>query len=218
MNTLKLAGILQNNKLRVFTTADAISLSGLSNSALVHTLTRMAKAGLVVHLKRNIWVNKMIENFRIEEAVPYTTSPWVSYVSLYSALSEFGFIDEVPQFVTVVTGARAFSLKTPFGDISVHHIPSENLFGFYLKVSGTGRFPIADPEKALLDLVYLSSVPRSGFKLPVFRTKPKFDIVKLKKYASRWKHPAIREFIQHFCSRTTPILRVPGGYPEPALI
>lgn len=198
MNTLKLAGILQNNRLRVFTTADAISLSGLSSSALVHTLTRMAKAGLVVHLKRNIWVNKMLENFRIEEAVPYITSPWISYVSLYSALSEFGIIDEVPQFVFVVTGGRAFSLKTPFGDISAHHIPLESFFGFHLKVSGTGRFPIADPEKALLDLVYLASVPRTGIKLPVFRDKPELDIVKLKKYASKWKHPAIRKFIKRF--------------------
>ena len=198
MNSLTLAGILQNNKIRVFTTADAVSLSRLSNSALVHTLSRMDKAGLVVHIKRNVWVNKMSENFRIEEAITHITYPWISYVSLHSALAEHGLIDEIPQFVTVVTGGRAFSLKTIFGDISAHHIPVKYLFDFYMKPSGTGNFPISYPEKALLDIVYLASVPRSGIKIPVFREKPELDISRLKKYADKWKHPAIKEFIKKF--------------------
>lgn len=198
MNAVTLAGILQNNKVRVFTTSDAISLSKLSTSALVHTLSRMTKAGLIVHLKRNVWINKMSENFRIEEAIPYITFPWLSYISLHSALSEYGLIDEVPQFITVVTSGRAFRLKTIFGDLVAHHIPAKYLFGFYLKIYGTGSFQIAYPEKAILDLAYLSSVPRSGIKFPVFRERPKLDISRFREYTSKWKHPAIKEFSRKF--------------------
>ena len=185
MSSIRLIRQLKENRLRVFTTQDAATLLEKSSGATCQLLRRLAKEKLVVNLKRGVWANLLAAELRLEEALPLLTHPWTSYVSLYSALSEHGLITEIPAQIYAVTGGRPGRLKTPLGSIRLHHIPPPTIWGFEMRKS-PGSFPLATPEKAYLDFVYLASVPRSPIRMPVFRHTPRWDRARLKEYLKKW--------------------------------
>lgn len=80
-----------------------------------------------------------------------------SYVSLQSALAWYGMIPEfVPETTSVTTG-RPQTLKTPIGRFSYRHINKSFFWGYQqIEVTAGQKVFIARPEKALLDLVYLT--------------------------------------------------------------
>jgi hypothetical protein len=80
-----------------------------------------------------------------------------SYVSLQSALGYFGMIPEYVPTVTSVTTQRPERVETSLGQFVFRHI-KKNWFCGYQQldlVSHQSAF-VATPEKALLDLVYLT--------------------------------------------------------------
>ena len=80
-----------------------------------------------------------------------------SYISLQSALSYYGLIPEHVASVTSVTTGRPITLKNDFGRFMFRHIKTNFFFGFqYQQISNTQSAFIATPEKALLDLIYLT--------------------------------------------------------------
>lgn len=81
-----------------------------------------------------------------------------SYVSLQSALAFHGLIPEyVPQVTSVTTG-RPQTIQTPLGRFDFRHILKDRFFGFHQATLAAGQTAfIAGPEKALLDLVYLTA-------------------------------------------------------------
>ncbi len=186
MTAARLIQKLRENRLRVFTTRTAATLLGVSPSAASQLLNRLAREKLLLRLKRGIWANLLAPSLRIEEAVPYLTDPWISYVSLYSALSEHGLIAEVPRQVYGVTAGRPGCWDTSLGRVSLHHIPADQVWGFEMKRTGDGSFPLATPEKAYLDTLYLASVPRSPIQKPPFRHPPRFDPKRMREYLKKW--------------------------------
>lgn len=186
MNATQLIQHFKKNNLRVFTTAGAITLTNSSAAATVKLLGRLAQDKIVLRLKKGVWVNLLSHSFRLEEALPFLTAPWPSYISLYSALSEYGWIAEIPTRIFAISGGRPVRFKTPLGEIDVHHLPPKAMWGFEMRISGEGSFPIAVPEKAYLDTVYLASIPRSPIRMPVFRHRPRFDKTVMKKFLRRW--------------------------------
>lgn len=81
-----------------------------------------------------------------------------SYISLQSALSHYGMIPEHVPVVTSVTGGRPEKLDTPVGRFLFRHVQSRNFFGFVEREIAPGEsVRIARPEKALADLLYLTS-------------------------------------------------------------
>lgn len=81
-----------------------------------------------------------------------------SYVSLQSALSWHNLIPEFVPAITCVTTNRPHVLETPLGRFEYRHV-SKNFFWGYQKVELPERQQafVAVAEKALLDLVYLTS-------------------------------------------------------------
>lgn len=80
-----------------------------------------------------------------------------SYVSLQSALAFHGLIPEYVPVVTRVTTSRPEILETELGDHVFRHIRPAHFFGFLRQEVARGQEAfIATPEKALLDLVYLT--------------------------------------------------------------
>jgi predicted transcriptional regulator of viral defense system len=80
-----------------------------------------------------------------------------SYVSLQSALSYYSMIPEYVPTVTSVTTGRPEEVRTGLGIYAFRHM-RKPLFGGFLSVTvapGQSSF-LATPEKALLDLIYLS--------------------------------------------------------------
>lgn len=80
-----------------------------------------------------------------------------SYVSCQSTLAWYGLIPEYTPVTTSVTTLRPGSRNTPFGDFQFRHLKQDLWFGYQLlSVTPEQQAFVAHPEKALLDLLYLT--------------------------------------------------------------
>lgn len=116
-----------------------------------------------------------------------------SYISLHSALSFHGIIPESVIQITSVTSLKTAYFVNPFGEYSYKTIKKELMFGSVLKPMSDGRtMQIADPEKALADLLYLYPEYSTAQHMMDLRLDEEYlqnDINKnlLKDYISRFK-------------------------------
>jgi len=197
MSAAGIIGLLQRHGLRVFTTADMITLSGLRGPAATTALLRLASQGIVVRIKRGIWVNKLVSDLNPYEAVPFLRAPWPAYVSLHSALADYGVVAEIPQVIYGITCAMPRRYSTPLGEFRFHHLPKRLIWGFESRQAGAGRYPVAEREKAFLDLIYLALSPRSPLRLPHKRGRRwDLDKSKLTVYARGFRHPPLDAWLK----------------------
>jgi predicted transcriptional regulator of viral defense system len=78
-----------------------------------------------------------------------------SYVSLESALSRYNFIPEGVFQITSCTTRKTNSFNTAAGSFFYRHLKPSLFFGYRLEKWGQHRFAIAEPEKAVIDYLYL---------------------------------------------------------------
>ena len=189
--------LMRDQKLRVFMTSDFITLSRMDRPAAVHALRRLASQKLITHIKRGTWVNLLAADLHPYEAVPFLRAPWPAYVSLHSALADYGLVAEIPRVIYAVSAALPKKYHTTLGDFHIHHLPAHLMWGYEMKRVGQGIYPIAEPEKAFLDLVYLALTPRSPLQLPHKRgSRWKLDKTRLTKYARRFEYPRLVEWLK----------------------
>jgi predicted transcriptional regulator of viral defense system len=80
-----------------------------------------------------------------------------SYVSLQSALAYYGMIPEYVPVVTSVTTGRPEEIMNPLGRFQFRHVSVGLFRGFAdVEVSSGQRVLMATPQKALVDLLYLT--------------------------------------------------------------
>ncbi len=186
------AELLVRSRLRVFTTSDARRLTRQSPSATSRMLGALARRGRLMRLRRGLWADRGADRLHPYEAVPHFKPPWPAYVSLHSALSDQGVIAEIPHAIFAVSPANPRRYRTPLGEYRFHHLPSRLMWGFTSRPAGAGTYPIADPEKAFLDLLYLSLIPRSPLVLPPPRARRwPLDRARLLRYARRFGFPPL---------------------------
>lgn len=179
MNAAEALGRLHKLGAPAFSTADAAALLGLSSAAASQTLHRLAVAGLVRPIRHALWTLRgPIEPLALVE---YLTAPHPGYVSLQSALRLHGMIEQIPSAVYVVSLARSHRIRTTVGTFSVHRVAPQ-FFGGFDVLSPSGA-KIATPEKALLDVFYLS-----GTRSRLFASLPELTLPKSFRlgYARRW--------------------------------
>jgi len=192
-----LVRLLQYQHLRVFTTSDLSTLSGLAGPAAAQALRRLAREELVVRIKRGLWMNHLAPDMNPCEAVPYLRAPWPAYVSLHSALADQGVIEDIPQVVYGVSAAIPKRYQTPAGAFHIHHLPERLMWGYDMKRIGQASYPMADPEKAFLDTVYLSLIPRSPIEMPRKRGRRwNLDRRKLRDYAGRFGFEPLSDYVR----------------------
>ncbi|OGR83008.1 MAG: hypothetical protein A2636_02845 [Elusimicrobia bacterium RIFCSPHIGHO2_01_FULL_64_10] len=174
-----------------------ISLTNMTQTAVTQSLYRLAKQGMLVRIKRGVWVNKLMDNINPFEAVPYLTAPWPAYMSLHSALADYGIIAEIPHIIYAVSTHIPRNVSTPIGTFHIHHLNKRLIWGYEVKQLSSGSYPIADPEKAFLDLAYLSLVPRSPIQMVHKRSKKwELNPGKLKEYAKRFEYPPLTRYLE----------------------
>lgn len=120
-------------------------------------LSRWVKAGRLLRLKRDVF---LFPDGTIDEFVVAGLLRSPSYVSLESALSTQGVIPDVAMHTTSVTTRAPKTIRTPRGVFIYRHLMPELFFGFVKRQDpGSGRwYDIAEPEKALLDLIYIRNI------------------------------------------------------------
>jgi predicted transcriptional regulator of viral defense system len=179
---------LQSLERPVIETGEAVSLLGITSANAGMLLRRLESAGHISWLGRGLWL--LDKNVDPAVVVPYLTRPFPSYVSLSSALSRHGMIEQIPKQVFAVSADRhARTIETPFAVYSIHHIVPE-VFGGYAGDDQTGFF--ATPEKALFDSIYLPSAQRTSAHLPELELPSHFDHEVLTYWTSRIKAPWLR--------------------------
>lgn len=153
----------------VLQTTDVAAKLRLSRAYASKVMSRLAESGFAIQLNRGKWViADRIERLLMPE---YFTAPSPSYISLQTALFHHGMISQIPEVIYAVTTAKTRRHETPVGVYSLHHMEPEFFFGF--DVIGSYGIKMAIPEKALLDVCYLSPA-RSG----IFRSLPELELPK----------------------------------------
>jgi len=128
--------------------------------ALSVQLSRWVRQGKLVPLRRGVFLLPPGLR-RTQPPLEYVANLLVlpSYVSLERALSFHGLIPERVPLVQSVTLARPMLFETAVGDFQYRHVKQAWFFGYAETEIESSSALIALPEKALLDVIYLSSGP-----------------------------------------------------------
>jgi predicted transcriptional regulator of viral defense system len=141
----------------VFTTAFLLA-GTYSPDAVRRQLDRWVRSGRIVMLRRGVYTVR--EPYARQQLHPFVAANALqkaSYVSLQSALNYHGMIPEHVPVVTSVTTRRPETIDTPFGRFSFRHLGAKLFVGFgEVEVAPGQKALVARPEKALIDLLYLS--------------------------------------------------------------
>jgi len=120
-----------------------------------YQLTRWVGKGYLLKLKNGIYAfARDFERISGEQVATAIYQP--SYLSLESALSFYGFIPEIVYSYVSVTGKINRTFDNKFGHFIYRHLKSALYWGYHEMKTDTGRYLIADPEKAVLDYLYLN--------------------------------------------------------------
>ena len=130
----------------------------ISKSSLERQLSRWAKAGKIHQLRRGLYV--LAKPYLRVSPHPFLLANLLkhaSYVSLQSALAHHGMIPEYVPTVTSVTTGRPEALETPLGHFAFRHVKKSFFWGYEkTELVGEQSAFVVTPEKALLDLIYLT--------------------------------------------------------------
>jgi len=139
----------------------------LSRRAVNAALRRQEAKGLVERVSNKIYINKLARDFTPRDLLS-TLRP-DSYVSLDSALSDFGVTTQVPYTLTCVSSKYVRNIKTKTIQITFRSLKKDLYWGFTTKKTRYGSYNLAEPEKALLDWIYFKSVEGLPIEMDEFR-------------------------------------------------
>jgi len=132
-----------------FSFADLRKISALDDGSLRVAVSRLLKSGKIISLVKGIYsadLSKVsLERFAVENYAP-------SYLSFEWALGRFDILSQKTYGLTLATTRQTKKISAPAGVIIYRHVKPE-LFWGYKNENGC---LIAEPEKAFLDLAYLS--------------------------------------------------------------
>jgi predicted transcriptional regulator of viral defense system len=121
-------------------------------------LSRWVRSGHVIRIRRGLYM--LGDLYRRRHPHPFLVANLAkraSYVSMQSALQYHGLIPEHVPSITSVTTGRPEVLSTPAGNFIFKHVKKQWFKGYRSVDLGDGQTAfVAGPEKALLDLVYLT--------------------------------------------------------------
>lgn len=160
--------------------ADLEKILGVRRPSLYVVIHRLVKQGVLVRLRRGVYrgVFSAADAAKIANTLYYP-----SYLSFESALARYGILSQIPYTLTFATTKR--SKRVTLGETAVEfrQLRAALFFGYTLEQG----LDIAEPEKALLDILYLCA--RGKARLD-------FDALNLTSL-SRAK---FREYARHFPS------------------
>ena len=120
-------------------------------------LSRWTRSGRIRQLRRGLYT--LAPPWEKRPPHPFLVANRLVRGSYVSGLAALAFVQAIPEYVaevTSVTPGRPHLRHTPYGRCSFRHLKPGLLFGYRHVELGDGqRAFVAEPEKALLDLVHL---------------------------------------------------------------
>lgn len=170
-------GALKSGR-KFYKISDLMKVSGLDYTACRMAAGRLASKGMLIRLGKELYGNLLV-NFTPEEAACQAYLP--AYLSCEYVLSRYGVIDQMPIVLTVITLLRSKKAKVGSIEVDYRHL-RKKLFWGYVR---DGDAFIAEPEKAILDWLYLVSKRLETASLDEINWD-ELDLVKLKKYSTKF--------------------------------
>jgi len=169
-----------------------------SEVAVRNALRRQEHRGLVEHLGKKIYINRLVPDFSGRELINLVRPE--AYLSLETVLRDAGISTQSPTALTCVTPGRPGEFRATSVAITFRRL-SQNLFwGFQQRRTRYGQYNVAEPEKALLDWVYLRRQEGSVVHTDELDLQ-RLDLGKLLQYAIQFPVPVkqqILEAVAHF--------------------
>jgi len=171
-------------------------------------LSRWQKKGLVIQLKRGVYtLNEGDRKINPSRFFLANQLLWPSYVSLESALSYYGFIPEAVADVTSVTSKKTSHFINKIGKFVYQCVKTAAFRGYrsYNDEAGLGCL-IAEPEKAVVDFLYLNlrrfkSSPQTVFKESYrFQNIETLKPAKIIAWARLFNNPRLQTVAREFCA------------------
>jgi predicted transcriptional regulator of viral defense system len=161
------------------------------------------KKGLLVKLKRGQYIFSKVERKIIFPDYFWANLLYVpSYISLEYALAFYGLIPEAVPIITSVTANKTKMIKNPEGVFVYQHIKPRAYRGFQqIKVSAGFSCFMAEPEKALVDFVYLNLVRFTRGDKDIFESSYRLQNLeslsarKIKNYAGLFASPKLTDIM-----------------------
>jgi predicted transcriptional regulator of viral defense system len=133
---------------------ETASKYGLGTAAVTKALHRLKARGLVERVADGLYLNKLVASVSARDIVNELNPE--SYISLGTALAEWGLSSQNPVATTCVTTSRGRKIKAGAIEIVYRKISQELFWGYTEKKGRYRDYKIAEPEKALLDWIYFS--------------------------------------------------------------
>jgi predicted transcriptional regulator of viral defense system len=154
-----------------------------SEAVVRNALRRQEQNGLVERVSTKLYINHLNSQFSTRDLVNLLRPK--SYISLESALVEKGVINQSPSALTCVAPTHPHSYHSKSANIVYRKISPNLYWGFEEKNTRYNKYLIAEPEKALLDWIYLSR--QEGLPTPLDEFQLQFlSVSKLRKYAEKF--------------------------------
>ncbi len=186
MRDVELIKELQTTGKDFFTLPDLEKVTGLDRQSLHVSLHRLVKRGAIQRAMRGIYVIPG-SGPRVERIAGQLYLP--CYLSFESALSRFGVLNLVPYSLTFATTNKTKTLDILERRVDYRQIKPALFFGFDM----ADGYYIAKPEKALLDLVYLSTQGKAALPMEELDLRALSPSI-LHEFAERFP-PRVREII-----------------------
>lgn len=154
---MKFIGLLEKvSELPAFTAKFLAAGEDLNQVRL--QISRWVQDGKVIRIHKGLYT--LAEPYRKVNPDPFYIANALkkaSCVSLHSALSWYGMIPEFVPSVTSITTGRPQTIETPLGRFEFRHVSKKYFWGYeHVVLKNNIHVFIACPEKALLDLIYLT--------------------------------------------------------------
>lgn len=120
-----------------------------------YQLTLWQKKGYIIKIKNGLYVlAEAADSILPEEVAGWIYSP--SYISMETALANYGFISGKVNTLTCITSRINRKFENKYGSFIYRHLKPSLFFGYWEVKSRNFQYLAAQPEKALLDYLYLN--------------------------------------------------------------
>lgn len=156
-----------------FTIFDLSKILERKREDLYVFISRLVKAGVIKTILPGVYrvTPKSVDLTFVANQLYYP-----SYLSFESALANYGLLNQVPHSLSFATTRKSKTVVLEgYQEVRYRHLKKELYFGY----ERTGEIEVAEPEKALLDQLYLVSLGKASLDFdeinlwPVKKTKLK---------------------------------------------
>lgn len=178
-----------------------------NRQVVLNQLRRWRKKGLIIRLKKGMYLlNKNDRKNNLSQYFIANQLYGPSYISLEYALNFYGLIPEAVFDVTSVVTKKTARFKNEFGVYIYQHIKPDAFKGFSVvkEESGVSVF-IAEPEKAVVDFLYLNlkefkKEAKEKFKVSYrFQNLESLKISRIMRLAKLFNSRRLLEVARDFC-------------------